>query len=208
VKSIERPADAGEPPSVDSCPYKRSCMRIASKVRTIVAVLIATAGLAIIGLVPSSRRTLSRDLERARTSKQLAWTWIRPLPRSRTRIDRRVTNQIRFDDGAAYERYMRKWSQYVGAAFLDWLAPASGLGWLDVGCGNGAFSEMLTDRCCAPRAVDGIDPSEAQLTFARTRPALRAAQCRAGDAMAVPFEDDTFDAAVMPLVIFFVPDPA
>jgi SAM-dependent methyltransferase len=117
-----------------------------------------------------------------------------------------VTNQIRFDDGAAYERYMGKWSQLVGEAFLDWLAPASGLRWLDVGCGNGAFTEMLVERC-APVSVQGIDPSEAQLAYARTRPASRVAQFRQGDAMALPFPDDTFDAAVMPLVIFFVPDP-
>jgi SAM-dependent methyltransferase len=114
---------------------------------------------------------------------------------------------IRFDDGAAYERYMGKWSQLAGETFLDWLAPPSGLRWLDVGCGNGAFTEMLVDRC-APVSVHGIDPSEAQLAFARTRPALRGAQFRQGDAMALPFPDDTFDAAVMPLVIFFVPDPA
>ena len=54
----------------------------------------------------------------------------------------------------------------------------------------------------------GIDPSEGQLAYARTRPASRVAQFRQGDAMALPFPDDTFDAAVMPLVIFFVPDPA
>ncbi|MDB5318795.1 MAG: methyltransferase protein [Phycisphaerales bacterium] len=118
-----------------------------------------------------------------------------------------ATNEIRFDDGAAYERYMGKWSQLAGEAFLDWLAPKPGLRWLDVGCGNGAFTEMLVERC-APVSVDGIDPSEAQLAYARTRPALRAAEFRAGDAMALPFADDTFDAAVMPLVIFFVPDPA
>lgn len=118
-----------------------------------------------------------------------------------------VTNQIRFDDGAAYERYMGKWSQLAGATFLDWLAPKPGLRWLDVGCGNGAFTEMLVERC-APVSVEGIDPSEAQLAYARTRPASRLAQFRQGDAMAQPFPDDTFDAAVMPLVIFFVPDPA
>src|ERR1700736_6634858 len=101
---------------------------------------------------------------------------------------------------------MGRWSQLVGDAFLDWLAPASGLRWLDVGCGNGAFTEMLVERC-APAAVDGVDPSEAQLAFARTRPASRVAQFRQGDAMALPFPDDAFDAAVMPLVIFFVPDP-
>jgi SAM-dependent methyltransferase len=118
-----------------------------------------------------------------------------------------VTDQIRFDDGAAYERYMGKWSQLAGETFLEWLAPKPGLRWLDVGCGNGAFTELLVERC-APLSLHGIDPSEAQLAYARTRPASRVAQFRQGDAMALPFPDDAFDAAVMPLVIFFVPDPA
>ncbi|HVG33806.1 MAG TPA: class I SAM-dependent methyltransferase [Pyrinomonadaceae bacterium] len=118
-----------------------------------------------------------------------------------------ATNQIRFDDGAAYELYMGVWSRLAGETFLDWLAPQSGLRWLDVGCGNGAFTEMLVERC-APASVQGIDPSERQLSFARTRPASRVAEFRQGDAMALPFPEDTFDAAVMPLVIFFVPDPA
>ena len=116
-------------------------------------------------------------------------------------------NQIHFTDGAGYERYMGKWSRLAGETFLDWLAPKSGLRWLDVGCGNGAFTDMLVERC-APISVQGIDPSEEQLAFARTRSALRDAQFHHGDAMAQPFPDDTFDAAVMPLVIFFVPDPA
>src|SRR5207253_11042579 len=68
-------------------------------------------------------------------------------------------------------------------------------------------TEMLVERC-APVSVHGIDPSEGQLAYARTRPASRVAQFRLGDAMALPFPDDAFDAAVMPLVIFFVPDPA
>jgi SAM-dependent methyltransferase len=118
-----------------------------------------------------------------------------------------LTNQIYFDDGVAYERYMGKWSQLAGEIFLEWLAPTSGLRWLDVGCGNGAFTEMLVERC-APVSVQGIDPSEEQLAYARARTALRVAQFRQGDAMAQPFSDNTFDVAVMPLVIFFVPDPA
>lgn len=118
-----------------------------------------------------------------------------------------MTNHIRFDDGAAYERYMGVWSQLAGAQFLDWLAPASGLRWLDVGCGSGAFTDMFVMRC-APVAVQGIDPSEQQLAFARTRPGSRIAQFRQADAIALPFDDNAFDVAVMPLVIFFVPDPA
>jgi SAM-dependent methyltransferase len=115
-------------------------------------------------------------------------------------------NPIRFDNGSTYERYMGVWSQLAGATFLDWLAPKSGLRWLDVGCGNGAFTELLAARC-APVSVEGIDPAEGMLAFARTRPVARIARFSPGDAMALPFGDATFDAAVMPLVIFFVPDP-
>jgi ubiquinone/menaquinone biosynthesis C-methylase UbiE len=114
--------------------------------------------------------------------------------------------QFRFDDGAGYERMMGVWSRLAGETFLDWLMPRSGLRWIDIGCGTGAFTELLVERC-APAEVQGIDPSEAQLVFARTRPASRAAQFRQGNAMALPFPDDRFDAAVMALVIFFVPDP-
>jgi ubiquinone/menaquinone biosynthesis C-methylase UbiE len=114
--------------------------------------------------------------------------------------------EIRFDDGAAYERMMGIWSRIAGDVFLDWLAPRAGLRWIDVGCGNGAFTELIVARC-APAQVHGIDPSEGQLTFARTRPATDGAEFRQGDAMALPFPNDSFDAAVMALVIFFVPDP-
>jgi SAM-dependent methyltransferase len=116
------------------------------------------------------------------------------------------TTPIRFDDGAAYERFMGLWSRRVGEAFLDWLSPPPGGQWLDVGCGNGAFTELLVTECM-PDAVDGVDPSEGQLAYARTRPALAAARFQTGDAMALPFPDNSFDAAVMPLVIFFVPEP-
>ena len=116
-------------------------------------------------------------------------------------------HQIRFEDGAAYERMMGTWSRIAAAIFLDWLAPPSGWRWIDVGCGNGAFTELLIERC-APAEVQGIDPSQAQLAFARTRPAARIAEFSQGDAMALPFSENRFDAAVMALVIFFVPDPA
>ncbi len=114
---------------------------------------------------------------------------------------------IQFDDGAAYERTMGAWSRIVGDVFLDWLAPQPGLRWVDVGCGNGAFSELIVQRCAAA-AVHGLDPSEGQLAFARTRPAARVAKFSEGNAMALPFDDKSFDVGVMALVIFFVPEPA
>jgi SAM-dependent methyltransferase len=115
--------------------------------------------------------------------------------------------KIRFDDGASYERMMGVWSRLAGDIFLDWLAASSRMRWIDIGCGNGAFTELLVERC-APSEIVGIDPSEGQLAFARTRPASRVAEFRQGDAMALPFPTASFDAAVMALVIVFVPDPA
>jgi len=115
--------------------------------------------------------------------------------------------QIRFDDGAAYEEFMGKWSRVAGDAFLRWLDPAPGWRWVDVGCGNGAFTEMLVERC-APVAVAGIDPSAEQIAYARQRLASDPVRFDVGDAMALPYADAAFDAAVMALVIFFVPDPA
>lgn len=114
---------------------------------------------------------------------------------------------ISFNDGAAYERYMGKWSRLAGERFLDWLDPKPQSRWLDVGCGNGAFTELIFERG-EPKSVKGIDPSEAQLEYARKRFAQYPAEFLKADAMSLPFKDGVFDVAVMPLVIFFVPEPA
>lgn len=114
---------------------------------------------------------------------------------------------IVFNDGAAYERFMGVWSRLAGEVFLDWVAPAPGLRWADIGCGNGASTEMLLDRC-APALVEAIDPSPGQLSYAREPLAGRAAHLREGSAMALPYADGAFDAAMMALVLFFVPEPA
>ncbi len=112
-----------------------------------------------------------------------------------------------FNDGAAYERMMGKWSVLAGSVFLDWLAPRSGLSWLDIGCGNGAFTELIAERT-APAGIDAIDPSPAQLDYARRRLSLGSVRFVEGSALSLPYPDAAFDAAIMALVIFFVPDPA
>ena len=116
-------------------------------------------------------------------------------------------NKLRFDDGAGYEKMMGIWSRKVGELFLDWLALPPGLAWVDVGCGNGAFTQLVVERC-KPASVDGFDPSEGQLAYARTRPGSDVARFKQGDAMAAPYADRSFDAAAMALVLFFVPEPA
>ncbi len=118
-----------------------------------------------------------------------------------------MSEPIRFEDGAAYEKFMGRWSQMVGTQFLDWLAPRSGLDWVDVGCGNGAFTTLILERC-APTSVLGVDPSEAQLKYARERFAAHPVRFEQGGAMSLSLANDSVDVAVMPLVISFVPEPA
>lgn len=113
---------------------------------------------------------------------------------------------VLFGDGAAYEISMGQWSRRVGEQFLDWLAAPQGLDWLDAGCGNGAFTETIMGKA-APLSVCGIDPSAAQVAYASDRPGCKGAQFRTGDVQALPYEDKSFDVAVMGLVISFIPDP-
>lgn len=110
-----------------------------------------------------------------------------------------------FDDADAYERYMGQWSRAVGEKFLDWLGPPRDAQWLDLGCGGGAFGELIAARC-APRTLSGIDPSAAQIESARQR--LPGADLRVGDAMDMPFADGAFDVVASALVLHFIPDRA
>jgi SAM-dependent methyltransferase len=111
-----------------------------------------------------------------------------------------------FTDGEAYERLMGRWSRRVAAPFLDWLDAPKNLTWLDVGCGNGAFTETMIARS-APAAVTAIDLSEDQLAYARTRAGASIADFRVADAQNLPLSDSSFDVAAMALVITFIPDP-
>jgi ubiquinone/menaquinone biosynthesis C-methylase UbiE len=96
---------------------------------------------------------------------------------------------IRFDDGTAYERMMGRWSALVGERFLDWIAVPEGARWLDVGCGNGAFTEQIVQRC-RPAQVQAFDPSSGQLAYARIRlPADAPVTWAEGDAMRLPVAD-------------------
>ena len=111
-----------------------------------------------------------------------------------------------YEDGNAYERMMGRWSGIAGEKFLAWLDLPKGLRWLDVGCGNGAFTEVLIARC-APSEVTAVDPSEEQLAFARNRPGTTMAQFRIGAAEALPLPNRSVDVAAMALVLSLLPDP-
>lgn len=112
-----------------------------------------------------------------------------------------------FDDGEAYERFMGSWSRSVAKPFLQWLAVPAEAAWLDVGCGTGVFTATVLDRA-APSSLVAIDPSSAQVAFARKRIEDERVAFEVGDAQALPFMDASFDIVCSALVLNFVSDRA
>lgn len=112
-----------------------------------------------------------------------------------------------FSSGDDYELQMGQWSRPVGEQFVAWLDVPAGLRWADVGCGNGAFAQVIFNRA-RPSFVAGVDPSEGQIDYARKRIGAANAKFDVGDAQNLPFADASFDVSAMALVIAFVPDTA
>ena len=119
---------------------------------------------------------------------------------------RPVEQEIKFQDGESYEQWMGVWSQLVGDQFLDWLSPETAKTWIDIGCGNGTFTEQIYNQH-DPSEIQAIDPSPEQIDFASRRIVSKRASFQVGDAMDLEFEADRFDYATMALVLFFVPTP-
>lgn len=111
-----------------------------------------------------------------------------------------------FDVAAdAYDRFMGRYSAPLAESFAEWARlPEHGRA-LDVGCGPGALLAALSRRF-GPDEVAGVDPSESFVAAAHERHPW--ADVRHGTAEALPFEDDTFDAALASLVVHFMTDAA
>ena len=110
-----------------------------------------------------------------------------------------------FDDSAAYERAIGRWSRAVAPGFLQWLAPPANARWLDVGCGTGILAHTLLELC-SPAAVIGIDSAAAQVGQASRGPAAGRASFKVGDARRLPFPNASFDIVISALVLNFIPE--
>jgi SAM-dependent methyltransferase len=112
---------------------------------------------------------------------------------------------ISFDDGVAYECFMGRWSRAAGTLFLDWVAPPKNGRWLEIGCGTGAFTELVL---CAysPTIVVATDPATHQIEIAIRRLANDRVNFRVAGAHLLPYADDSFDVIAAALVLNFIPD--
>jgi SAM-dependent methyltransferase len=117
-----------------------------------------------------------------------------------------ATSAPRFDDGAAYESYIGRWSRLVAREFLAWLDAPVHADWLDVCCGTGALTQTIL-ALATPASVRGIDRSPDFIAFARTHTDDPRANFVVGDAQALPESDAVADVVVSGLAINFVPQP-
>jgi len=79
---------------------------------------------------------------------------------------------------------------------------------LDVGCGTGADVRALASLVGPEGDAVGVDSSRSMIDTARTRaPTDSAARFEVADALALPFEDASFDAVRCERVLQHVPDP-
>ena len=101
---------------------------------------------------------------------------------------------IKFDNPEAYDQWMGVLTKIVGDRFLTWLQPNTSKHWIDIGCGNGASTEQILEKC-SPSVIDALDPSEDQIKFAKSRKLTKLTNFSIGDAF--------FFLPLCPLKIFF-----
>ena len=103
----------------------------------------------------------------------------------------------------AYDRFMGRFSAPLADAFADWAGIGPGMRVLDVGSGPGALAAVLVDRV-GSGTVAAADPMPAFVAALHHRlPTVSAEVAPAED---LPFDDDTFDAALANLVVSFMAD--
>jgi len=114
------------------------------------------------------------------------------------------SSTYRATDGAAYERFLGRWTQRLAPLFCDFARlPPDGPA-LEVGCGTGSLALALAALRGQP--VSAIDIAEPYIAYARQRAGAHHVEFEVGDACRLRFADARFAGALTQLVLNFVPD--
>jgi SAM-dependent methyltransferase len=113
----------------------------------------------------------------------------------------------RASDGAAYERFLGRWSRRLAGPFVEFGRPADHGRVLDVGCGTGSLAFALAERG-APDRVAAIDIATPYIVSARSRPGAAGIGFAVGNACRLPYADGGFTAALAQLSLNFLPNAA
>lgn len=107
--------------------------------------------------------------------------------------------------GAAYDEVSRGILDAIEHT-INRLEPAPGMRILDVATGTGWTARRLAERDCE---ATGVDIATDMLADARARASARGLEIdfREGDAEALPFDDESFDAVISTFGVMFVQQP-
>ncbi len=108
--------------------------------------------------------------------------------------------------GDGYELVMGRWSRRLAIPFLAFAGVSSGERVLDVGCGTGSLTFLLSQRHDLEE-VCGIDYAPPYIEHAARSNSDSRVSFRVGDACALPFRDGTFDRVLSLLMLHFVSQP-
>jgi SAM-dependent methyltransferase len=104
----------------------------------------------------------------------------------------------------AYDRFVGRYSYGLCEALASAAGVTAGSSVLDVGAGTGTGTRRLVELLGADR-VAAVDPSRPFAEALSGR--FTGVDVRVASAEALPFEDDSFDAALAQLVVNFMSDP-
>jgi SAM-dependent methyltransferase len=107
-------------------------------------------------------------------------------------------------DASAYDSFMGRYAVPLAPMLADLAGVSDGQRALDVGCGTGALTGELVNRL-GGASVAAADPSEPFVASVRQR--FPEVDVHRATAEALPFPDDSFDAALAQLVVLFMSDP-
>ena len=103
-------------------------------------------------------------------------------------------------NAAAYEHFMGRWSRQLSARFVEFAGISDGDCILDVGCGTGSLTGVLSEST-GVKSIVGIDLAEVYLESARQTIQDTRVSFKVGDATSLPFADKSFDRAFSMLVL-------